>query len=149
MMVGRYLLLSHRFARFFINKRGERFVARWVRRFQRLCYTCEISRHAVFDGKVRFPHPQGIVIGSGARIGDGVKIYQGVTIGGSDDINGTYTSIGKGTVIYPNCIVINRVDIGEYSIIGAGSVVRCNIPSYTVAAGVPARIIRDGSSKSL
>jgi acetyltransferase-like isoleucine patch superfamily enzyme len=44
--------------------------------------------------------------------------------------------IGVGTTILPG------VRIGKGSIIGAGSVVTKDIPEFTVAAGVPAKIIR-------
>ena len=40
-------------------------------------------------------------------------------------------------------IVMSGVTIGEGSVIGAGSVVTRDIPPRTVAAGVPARVIRE------
>jgi acetyltransferase-like isoleucine patch superfamily enzyme len=45
--------------------------------------------------------------------------------------------IGHGVVICPG------VTIGKNAVIGANSVVRHNIPEYSVAAGVPARVIRN------
>lgn len=39
-------------------------------------------------------------------------------------------------------IILNDVTIGQYSIIGAGSVVTKNVPPYTVVVGNPARIIK-------
>jgi acetyltransferase-like isoleucine patch superfamily enzyme len=44
--------------------------------------------------------------------------------------------IGAGSVILPG------VRIGEGAIVGAGAVVSRDVPAYTVAAGVPARILR-------
>lgn len=44
--------------------------------------------------------------------------------------------IGAGVIILPN------VTIGEFSVVGAGSVVTKDIPPYTVVAGVPARKIK-------
>jgi acetyltransferase-like isoleucine patch superfamily enzyme len=44
--------------------------------------------------------------------------------------------IGTGAIIMPN------ITVGEFSIIGAGSVVTKNVPPYTVVAGVPAKVIR-------
>ncbi len=40
-------------------------------------------------------------------------------------------------------IVLNGVTIGKNSVIGAGSVVTRDIPANVVAAGVPARVIRE------
>jgi acetyltransferase-like isoleucine patch superfamily enzyme len=42
-----------------------------------------------------------------------------------------------------NVIVLKGVTIGEGSIIGAGSVVTCDVPDYTVFAGNPAKFIRN------
>jgi acetyltransferase-like isoleucine patch superfamily enzyme len=39
-------------------------------------------------------------------------------------------------------VITKGVDIGDYSIIGAGAVVTKDIPKYCVAAGVPARPIK-------
>ena len=44
--------------------------------------------------------------------------------------------IGAGVIILPN------VNIGEFSVIGAGAVVTKDVPPYTVVAGVPAKIIK-------
>ena len=41
-----------------------------------------------------------------------------------------------------NCNILPNVLIGKGSIIGAGSVVTKNIPEYSIAAGVPAKVIK-------
>lgn len=48
----------------------------------------------------------------------------------------TGCDIGVGTIVLPG------VTIGKYSQIGAGAVVTKNIPPYSVAAGVPAKVLR-------
>ena len=49
-----------------------------------------------------------------------------------------------------NSVILRDVTIGDYSIVGAGSVVTKDIPPNVVAAGNPARIIRQlSSTKSL
>lgn len=40
------------------------------------------------------------------------------------------------------CIILPNVTIGEFSIIGAGSVVTKNVPPFTVVAGSPAKAIK-------
>ena len=45
--------------------------------------------------------------------------------------------LGMGTIVLPG------VTIGEGSLVAAGSVVATDIPAWTVAAGTPARVIRE------
>ncbi|MBD2260787.1 acyltransferase [Pseudanabaena sp. FACHB-2040] len=44
-----------------------------------------------------------------------------------------------------NSIILKGITIGEGAVIGAGSVVTKDIPAWTVAAGNPARVIREMS----
>ncbi len=50
--------------------------------------------------------------------------------------------IGEGSWIGIGVSVMPNVNIGRNCIIGANSVVTSDIPDYTIAAGVPARVIR-------
>lgn len=50
--------------------------------------------------------------------------------------------IGDGVWIGAGAVVTKGVTIGEGAIIGANSVVTRDIPPYTIAAGVPARVIK-------
>lgn len=49
--------------------------------------------------------------------------------------------IGRGSWLGQNVVVLRGVDIGERCIIGAGAVVRGDIPDYSIAVGVPARVV--------
>jgi acetyltransferase-like isoleucine patch superfamily enzyme len=51
--------------------------------------------------------------------------------------------IGRNAWIAANCVLIDGVEIGENSVIGAGSVVTRNVPANVVAVGCPARVVRD------
>lgn len=51
--------------------------------------------------------------------------------------------IGNKSWIGLNVIVLKGVEIGEGAVVGAGSVVTRNIPAWTVAAGNPARTLRE------
>lgn len=48
----------------------------------------------------------------------------------------------KGAVLGVNVTVVPMVTIGEYSLVGSGSVVTRDIPPYSVAIGNPARVLR-------
>ncbi len=74
-------------------------------------------------------------IGHDVSIGDYTTIFSGIDISGGVQI-GSDCIIGSGVTINPS------VQIGAGSIIGAGSVVAKDIPSKVVAAGVPAKVIK-------
>lgn len=51
--------------------------------------------------------------------------------------------IGNNVFIGYGCIILPGVTIGDNTIIGAGSIVSRDIPSNSVAIGIPARVIRN------
>jgi acetyltransferase-like isoleucine patch superfamily enzyme len=53
--------------------------------------------------------------------------------------------IGDHVLIYSGAIVVPGVTIGHHAIIAAGSVVIDDIPPYALAAGAPARVIRENA----
>ena len=89
----------------------------------------------------------GLKIGDGCDISVGVQIYSHTTharcvSGRKLDTLKKPTKIGRCVFLGPNTVVLAGVTIGDHCVIGAGSVVTRDIPAYTVAAGVPARVIR-------
>ena len=52
-------------------------------------------------------------------------------------------TIGSKSWIGMHAIILPGVTIGEGAVVGAGSVVTKDVPPYTVAAGNPARVIRE------
>ena len=51
-------------------------------------------------------------------------------------------NIGNDSWIGSNTTILPNVSIGSYSIISAGAVVNRNVPSFSVFAGVPAKLVR-------
>ncbi len=52
------------------------------------------------------------------------------------------TVVKKGASIGSGATILCGVTIGEYALVGAGSVVTKDVPANAVVAGVPARVIR-------
>lgn len=52
-------------------------------------------------------------------------------------------SIGEGSYIGINAVIVGDVKIGKHCVIGANSVVTKDVPDYCVAVGSPARVIRN------
>lgn len=53
------------------------------------------------------------------------------------------TTIGRGAYLGLRSTILAGVTVGEFSIVGAGSVVTSDVPPYTMVAGVPARVVRE------
>jgi acetyltransferase-like isoleucine patch superfamily enzyme len=52
-------------------------------------------------------------------------------------------SVGVGAWFGAGCRILDGVTVGEHAVIGAGAVVPRDIPAHSVAAGIPARVLRD------
>jgi serine O-acetyltransferase len=89
----------------------------------------------------------GVVIHDRARIGEGCLIGQGITIGGRNGIK-EVPVIENNVYIGAGARILGNVKIGHDTIIGPNAVVLMDIPSYSVAAGVPAKIIAKITKKS-
>jgi acetyltransferase-like isoleucine patch superfamily enzyme len=51
-------------------------------------------------------------------------------------------TICRGAYIGANVTILQGVEIGESSIVGAGAVVTRSVPAFSVAVGVPARVVK-------
>ncbi len=97
----------------------------------------------------------GVKIGNKVGIGSGVKIYS-ISFNGDDtsrDIIDTPVKLKEviiedNVMIGANSVLIPGVKIGHGSIIGAGAVVIRDIPSNSIAVGVPAKVIKERAAKN-
>lgn len=94
------------------------------------------------DTKVGFGlylgHNMGIVVNSGTIIGNNVNLSHFVSIGTN---SGTPAVIGNCVYVGPGVCVVENVQIGNSSTIGAGAVVVKDVPCNATVAGVPARVL--------
>lgn len=91
-----------------------------------------------FGVKLDKTHPQGIHVGSETYLASGAIIFSHDF---ARDIRAN-TYIGKKCFIGANAIVMPGIHIGDEVIVGAGAVVTKDVPSNSIVAGNPAKIIR-------
>ena len=113
---------------------------------------CNINCHTFIENDVK--------IGDRVTVKSGTYIWDGITIG--DDVflgpnvtfvNDNYprsklyletfakTKIEKFVSIGANATILGGVNIGEYALIGAGSVVTKSVPAFSLLKGNPGRIV--------
>ena len=85
-------------------------------------------------GKASIVNPN-CFIGHDTALEDFVSLMPGSNLAGE-------VKVEEGCYFGLNSCVINRTNIGKWSIIGAGATVISDIPDYSVAVGVPARVIK-------
>ncbi len=101
-----------------------------------LPYTVRVGR------RVRIWHHSGMILHA-ASIGDDVHIRQNTTFGiARRDRLGELPTIEDRVDLGCGVVVLGRVTVGHDSQIGANAVVLKAVPPHSVAAGVPARIIK-------
>ncbi len=95
----------------------------------------------------------GVVLTNNIEIGDHVHVNLNVTIGHDAVISrlvtlspGVHVSgrvkIGAGTFVGTGAVILERLTLGEWSTVGAGSVVNRDVDANTTVVGVPAREIK-------
>lgn len=102
-----------------------------------------------------------VVVGDKCKVQNNVSIYDNVTLeegvfcGPSmvftnvynprslverkDEFRDTY--VKKGATLGANCTIVCGVTVGSYAFVGAGAVVKTDIPDYATYVGVPAKQI--------
>lgn len=87
-------------------------------------------------------HGTGVVIGETAVVGDNVSMLHKVTLGGTGIRNVIrHPQIGNGVLLGAGATLLGPIKVGDGAHIGACSMVLEDIPAYSVAVGVPARVI--------
>ena len=105
-------------------------------------FAVDIHPAAKIGRGVFIDHATGIVIGETAVVEDDVSMLHGVTLGGTGKEQGDrHPKVRRGVLISVGSKVLGNIEIGEYSRIGAGSVVLHNVPPHCTAVGVPAKIV--------
>jgi len=102
---------------------------------------CTVNPYCVVRGDVR--------LGEGVRIGAHSSILgfaHGTDLGTPvfrQPVTARGIRIGDDVWIGSHVVIVDGVTIGDHVVIGAGAVVTRDVPAFSVAAGNPARVIRD------
>lgn len=112
---------------------------------------CNINAQVFIENDVIIEN--NVTIKSGVQLWDGLRIESNVFIGPnvtftndpfprskSRPVSFKQTHIKHHASIGANATILPGITIGEYAMIGAGSVVTKSIPAYAIAYGNPARI---------
>jgi len=111
---------------------------------------CNINAHVLIENNVLIGN--NVTIKSGVQIWDGIKLEDNVFIGPNVTFTNDFlprskqypneflkTTIKKGASVGANSTIIGGITIGEYSMIGAGSVVTKNVGMQELWYGSPAK----------
>ncbi|MHB8217435.1 MAG: acyltransferase [Candidatus Sulfotelmatobacter sp.] len=116
----------------------------------RLGANCNVGEHCYLEA--------GVVIGDDVVIKNGVALWEGVVVENraflgpncvfTNDLfprskvfnERIRTSVREGASIGANATILCGIEIGRYSLIGAGSVVTRNVPDFALVTGNPARL---------
>jgi acetyltransferase-like isoleucine patch superfamily enzyme len=114
--------------------------------------TPQLARHHI-PRSVQFNTRSGrIFVGANTVFGEDVKVLTGkhanvreARLHGLElhhvPENGRDITIGRGCYIGSGAIIIGPVTIGDYAVVGAGSVVTKSVPASCFVGGVPAKLI--------
>lgn len=97
----------------------------------------EIGPHTEVGPRFYVPHPVGTVV-TAERLGSGVTLVSGVTIGMRKEPS--FPVIGNDVYVGAGARILGGITIGDRVQIGANAVVVKDVPSDSVAIGVPATV---------
>lgn len=104
-----------------------------------------VGKSVFINSGCKFQDQGGIVIGDGALIGHNVvlaTLNHSLAVRDRQDLIPGPIRIGKNAWIGSNVTILPGVTVGDGAVVAAGAVVTKDVPAYTVAGGVPARVLR-------
>jgi serine O-acetyltransferase len=130
-------------------QQGRRAMALFFQSRMSQLFEVDIHPAARMGRGIMIDHATGVVIGETAVVEDDVSMLHGVTLGGTGKEGGDrHPKIRRGVLISVGAKILGNIEVGEYSRIGAGSVVLKSVPANCTAVGVPAKLVGCAGSKN-
>lgn len=104
-----------------------------------------VGKNVFINSGCKFQDQGGIVIDDGALIGHNAvlaTLNHSLAVRDRQDLIPGPIRIGKNAWIGSNVTILPGVTVGDGAVVAAGAVVTKDVPAYTVAGGVPARVLR-------
>jgi acetyltransferase-like isoleucine patch superfamily enzyme len=103
--------------------------------------------YLAYDVNIELIYPELVEIGDNARIGIGVIILahnrpSDAWLPHLGHVEKP-VRIGRDAVVAAGAIVLPGVTVGDFAIVREGSVVEEDVPAFTVAAGIPAKVVQE------
>ncbi|HVI50543.1 MAG TPA: serine O-acetyltransferase [Candidatus Sulfotelmatobacter sp.] len=139
---GFHAIQTHRLAHWLWHN-GEIDFALYLQSRSSDVFQTDIHPAARFGKGIFLDHATGLVVGETAVVDDDVSILQNVTLGGTGKEAGDrHPKIRRGVVIGAGAKILGNIEIGERSLIAAGSVVLRAVEPHSTVAGIPAKVVR-------
>ncbi|GAQ83139.1 serine acetyltransferase [Klebsormidium nitens] len=144
---GYHALQAYRIAHALWN-RGQKVLALNMQSRISEVFAVDIHPAARIGKAILMDHGTGVVIGETAVVGDRVSLLQGVTLGGTGkDCGDRHPKIADGCLIGAGATILGNIKVGKGAMVAAGSLVLKDVPSKSMVAGTPARIIGESPAK--
>ncbi|KAJ1431473.1 serine O-acetyltransferase [Ochromonadaceae sp. CCMP2298] len=138
---GFQALQTHRVSHWLWHK-GRITLALFLQSRSNTVFHIDIHPGATLGNGLLIDHGTGVVIGETARVGDNVSMLHKVTLGGSGNKDVIrHPQVGDCVLLGAGATLLGPITVGNGAHIGACSMVLEDVPSYSVAVGVPAKII--------
>lgn len=135
---GFQALVAHRMAHA-LTRHGIPVLPAVCRRWAIAACGVDILPRADLGGGCIIAHGIGLVVGGRTVIGEDCTLLHGVTLGEARFDELDCPRLGDRVTVGAGAIVLGGITVGDDAMIGAGSVVRSDVPPGAVVAGVPAR----------
>ena len=162
--IGNVMLSYYRYSQFQVGRIPSHHVRNWL---YKNVYGVTMAKGVVVYFGAEIRGSWNLTLGKGCIVGDqtildarrdGIDIGENVNISSnvsfytdSHDYNDPYfrassekvggIKVGSRAWIGPNSVILHGISIGEGAVVAVGSVVKKDVPPYTVVGGIPARKI--------